>query len=125
MKISRYLESQERRKALDRYALFTTPKQQDWSIRESKYDLYQVAKRAFCARADEQSRRQDFGTIYDNLRGWWRIGRNGSLLPSTEIFDLLLTDECGACSRSSGNSLITVRDHRSQAAVDAIIAPQV
>jgi len=103
--------------ALDRYAVFTASKRRGWSIRESKYNLYQVAKQTFGVGVGENVRRQHFGTIYDNLRGWWRIGRNGSLLSPSEVFDLLMTDECEACSRSSSISVATLPNTSSQTAI--------
>ncbi len=100
---------------MDRYALFTTTKKRDWSISE-KLDLYRAAVQAFDSAADERSRRRHFDRIYRDLKRWWGIARNGSLAAPETIF-ALLTDECGACSRISGMTLMDVQNRCNQAAV--------
>ena len=113
MKISPYFEGTKQLTALKRYANFTTARNRDWSIGESKLDMYRMAKRAFNGKSDEKCRRNEFDRIYGNLKSWWRISRNGSLASAETAFGLL-TEECLDCSRSSGLTLMHLRDDSSQ-----------
>jgi hypothetical protein len=116
MKISPYFENEGWLKALDRYALFTKTKKKDWSISESKLDLYRAAKRAFEPAVDGDTERPHFDTIYGDMKRWWGIGRNGNLATSDTVFALLKA-ECGPCSRTSGITLMNVHDRSCQESV--------
>lgn len=113
MKISPYFEETKQLTALNRYAEFTTARNRDWSIGESKLDMYRLAKRAFDGKSEENCRRGEFDKIYGNLKSWWRISRNGNLA-SAEMTFALLSKECLDCSRSKGLTLMNLREASSQ-----------
>lgn len=115
MKSERYFQEPHlTRRALGRYAELT--REWGWPIGESKLALYRHAAVAFGGRADEATRRVSHGVVDEHLRGYWQVGRRGTLWTAARIFDVL-SDACGACARGSGVSLPTVAGEPGQRAV--------
>jgi len=114
----RYFQDPKRtRGALRRYASFVGGKgEKGWSIAVSKLGLYRPAIAAFAESGSEVERRAKHEEVYESLRKWWGVGRNGTLWDATKIFGVL-TDHCQACSRSYGVNLATLENESQQQAI--------
>lgn len=112
-----FTEPEMMRKALARYAQLVGGKgEKAWSISESKLGLYRHAATAFAGTTDECTRRSSHETVYEHLRRWWGVGRNGTLWDAATIFGVL-TNQGQPCSRSAGLTLPSLEDRASQKAV--------
>ncbi len=115
MKSASYFTNPEMtREALRKYAALT--QKWGWPIGESKLDLYRHGVVAFGGTADEATRRQSHQEISGHLRSYWGVGRKGTLWDARTTFDVL-NSRCGACSCTSGLTLLTLGDEPSQRAV--------
>lgn len=115
MRSERYFQQPHlTQQALARYAELSA--EWGWPIGESKLALYRHAAIAFGGRADETTRRASHGVVSEHLRGYWQVGRRGTLWDASATFDVL-AGECGACARDSGVSLLTVAGEPEQRAV--------
>jgi len=118
MKADHYFRDCElTRRALARYAQLVGGKgEKAWSIAESKLDLYRQAALAFGADTDDHVRRSTHEGIFEHLRRWYGVGRNGKLWEAGTAFDVLM-NSCQPVSRSSGLTLAGMDDESSQQAV--------
>src|SRR5207253_1492757 len=79
-------------------------------------DLYRHAAIAFGGSADEFTRRARHETIFQHLRRWWGVGRNGRLWDAATAFDVL-KNECQQASRTNGLTLTLLENRSNQQAV--------
>jgi len=81
------------RAALESYARHRS-RSRGWWVSE-KVRLYALAEAAF----DRDDPREDaFGQVYDTLRAYWQIFRNGSGWSARRTFRVLMSPPCRACS---------------------------
>jgi hypothetical protein len=118
MRSELYFQNPEKtRAALARYAHFASPKgEKAWSIAESKLDLYRRAVIAFDGRSDESTSTSNHETIFEHLRSWYGVGRNGVLWDAATLLGVLMK-ECKPCSRTSGVTLTSLAETSNQRAV--------
>lgn len=92
--------------ALDRYAKVANTR--GWGI-SHKLEMYNWAKAAFDSNLSPYAQQREFGYIYDNLKGGWKVFRNaqGGYWTKQETFEAL-TKECQTVSRQSGLKLTTL-----------------
>src|SRR5262245_61035263 len=117
MKSDRYFRDPEQtQRALARYAQLVGGKgEKAWSIAESKLDLYRQAAIAFDDDAEDGLRRSTHEGIFEHLRRWYGVGRNGRLWDASTAFDALIS--CQRASRGGSLTLLGLDDEGNQQAV--------
>lgn len=73
-------------------------KRDTWKL-DDKIRLYELAKDAFNQNVSLQQREEKFKLMYDDLKSWQIFRKARHYLSYQELFSLLNTDTCQACSR--------------------------